>query len=226
LEPLLRNTTSRGKKASEIDISEVSARTLIYFPIIHTRADMGAFSDIIYREKAQKLGGEGLKRNLSLIDKLWTEIEKAIEHMPLPYERVRLYQDGLPVCGREVEIVSELARTGSRNHRLLLGLEEKGATIMGTESPELLLEEYELIKALLVLGESEEASRSGALQKEPSNSLIERRDRYIARRINETLLVNETGILFIGMLHRLTCWLDKGIRVIYPLNSGSFQPGT
>jgi hypothetical protein len=96
---------------------------------------------------------------------------------------------------------------------------------MGTESPELLLEEYELIKEFLVLGESGQTSTSDARQKGSGNSVIERRDRYIAGRINETLSGNETGILFIGMLHRLTCWLDTGIRVIHPLNTGSFQPG-
>ncbi len=44
------------------------------------------------------------------------------------------------------EIVSELSASGSRNHRLLMHLMDKGAMIMGTESPELLMEEYELAK--------------------------------------------------------------------------------
>lgn len=67
----------------------------------------------------------------------------------LPYPRVRLYQDGLPVCGREVEITTDLARAGSRNHQLLLRVMERDATLMGTESAELLVRDYRLIKQML-----------------------------------------------------------------------------
>jgi hypothetical protein len=55
-----------------------------------------------------------------------------------------IHLEGLPVCGHESEIVADLARAGSRNHRLLLRLREFGAIIMGTESAELLVEEYQL----------------------------------------------------------------------------------
>ena len=199
-------------------------RSLVYIPIVHTQADMGAFRDTVLRVKTRRLGREGLKRNLNLIDRLWTGIEKAIDQLPLSYERVRLYQDGLPVCGREVEIVAELARAGARNHQLLLRLNEKGATIMGTESSELLIEEYALIKGLLASRESVRTRNTAALQKGLSDSLLKRRDMYIAHRINETLRANETGILFIGMLHRLTQWLDKDVQVTYPLNLGTLLP--
>jgi DNA-binding response OmpR family regulator len=40
----------------------------------------------------------------------------------------------LPVCGRDLEIVAELAKAGSRNHPLLLRLKGRGALLMGTES--------------------------------------------------------------------------------------------
>ena len=74
-----------------------------------------------------------------MVDRLWTQIEQTLEGMAIFYERVRVYQDGLPVCGHELEIVSELAKAGSRNHQLLLELKEKGATTMGSESSELLV---------------------------------------------------------------------------------------
>jgi DNA repair exonuclease SbcCD ATPase subunit len=204
--------------------SEVAPRNLVYVPIIHTQADMGAFRDTVQRLKTRRLGRKGLERNLNLIDRLWTEIEKTIDQLPLSYEKVRLYQDGLPVCGREVEIVSDLARAGTRNHQLLLRLKERGATIMGTESSELLVEEYELIKGLLASRESVRTRNTAALQKGLSDSLLKRRDMYIAHRIDETLRANETGILFIGMLHRLTQWLAKDVRVTYPLNLGTLLP--
>lgn len=197
--------------------SEVLSRTLIYIPIIHSQVDMGALSESVRRVTLQKLGQKGWKRKVNLIDRMWTEIEKVIEGLALSYEKVRLYQDGLPVCGREAEIVTELAKAGSPNHRLLLRLKERGATIMGTESSELLVEEYELVKQSLAGGGAPKAGGIEARKKALGDSLLKRRDRYIADRINGTLRDGETGVLFLGMLHSLGNWLDKDIRVIYPV---------
>jgi hypothetical protein len=178
---------------------------------------MGALSASIERVKVKRLGRRGWERNVNLIGGLWAQIEQGIESLVLPYERVRLYQDGLPVCSREVEIVTELAKAGSRNHRLLLRLREKGATIMGTESSELLVEEYQLVKDALASGKPRGATRGEAGRKALRDSLLERRDQYIARRINDTLQVGETGLIFLGMLHSVRPWLAKDIRVVYPI---------
>lgn len=197
--------------------SEVERRTLIYIPIIHSQVDMGALSESVRRATLQKLGEKGWKRKVNLIDKIWTEIEKVIDGLAFSFEKVRLYQDGLPVCGRETEIVTELAKVGSRNHQLLLRLTERGATIMGTESSEFLVEEYELVKQNLAGGDTLKVAGVAARKKALSDSLLKRRDQYIADRINGTLRGGETGILFLGMLHSLRNWFDKDIRVIYPI---------
>jgi len=197
--------------------SEVLSRTLIYIPIIHSQVDMGALSESVRRTTLQRLGEKGWKRKANLIDTMWAEIEKVIDGLTLSFEKVSLYQDGLAVCGREAEIVTELAKAGSRNHRLLLRLMERGAAIMGTESSELLVEEYELVKQTLARGDTLKAAGVAARQKALSDSLLKRRDRYIADRINGTLLPGETGILFLGMLHSLGNLLDKDIRVTYPI---------
>ena len=197
---------------------KVPTRRLIYFPVIHTQADMGAFSESIRRAILHKFGWKAWKNKANLIDKMWAEIEQVIDGLALSYERVRLYQDGLPVCGREAEIVTELAKAGGRNHRLLLRLMEAGATLMGTESSELLIQEYELVKQILGAGNTMEAAETEARRKALSDSLLKRRDQYIADRINGTLGIGETGILFLGMLHSLNNRLDKDIRVMYPIN--------
>lgn len=178
---------------------------------------MGALSQAIKQMTIQKLGRAGWERNVSLIDEIWTRIEAAIDSWSLPYRRVRLYQDGLPVCGRELEIVTELAKAGSRNHRLLLRLKERGATIMGTESAELLVEEYRLVKQVLDAGPSPKALQLEARYKALSQSLLRRRDRAIAERINRTLGPGETGLLFLGMLHSVEKRLAKDIRVTHPI---------
>jgi hypothetical protein len=205
------------KGVAQAEVPEASERTLLYIPIIHTQADMGALREPIQRLQVTKLGRQGWERNVNFVDKLWSQIEQVIESLVLSYERVRLYQDGLPVCGREVEIVSELAQAGSRNHRLLLHLSRRGATIMGTESSELLVEEYQLLKDALTLGKAGLATRGEARRKALRDSLLKRRDQFIAGRINETLLPGETGLIFLGMLHCPGPWLDKDIRVVYPV---------
>ncbi len=191
---------------------------MIYIPIIHTKIDMGALNESIRRSTLHKMGQAALKRKMNMIEKTWSKIEKFIDELELPFERVRLYQDGLPVCGRETEIVKELANAGSRNHRLLFRSMERGATIMGTESAELLVEEYELVKKILSPEDTLEARKIGAHQKALSNLLLRKRDQYIADRINYTLQICETGILFLGMLHSLENLLDEDIRVVYPIN--------
>ena len=191
-------------------------RTLILIPIIHTEADMGALREPIQRMKAAKLGKKSLERNFELVNRLWTQIEQTLEGMAIPYEQLRIYQDGLPVCGRELEIVSELAKAGSRNHQLLLKLKEKGATIMGTESSELLVEEYQLLQQAFSEPRSKVPARTVS-QGRILDSLLERRDQFLAARINTTLQQGETGLLLLGMLHSAELWLAKDIRVVRPI---------
>ncbi len=211
----------KNNKLSNAKESQFGERTLIYIPILHTQADMGALGDSARKATLKKLGFKGWKRKVNLIDRMWTTIEQTLDNLNLPYQRVRLYQDGLPVCDREAEIVRELAGRGSRNHKILLRLMESGATIMGTESLELLMEEYELAKQSLA---QDKTLKSIGMKARPlpagglSESLLKRRDLFIAERINNTLCSGETGILFLGMLHSLQNRLDKDIRIIYPIN--------
>lgn len=193
------------------------SRRLIHIPIIHTQADMGALSHAIKEMTIEKLGQKGWERNVHLIDEIWTRIEEAIDSWTLPYEKVRLYQDGLPVCGREAEIVAELAQAGSRNHRLLLRLMERGAAVMGTESGELLVQEYKLVKQILEAGDPQKARHLEARHKALSQALLKQRDQAIAERINRTLRAGETGLLFLGMLHAVGDGLAKDIRVTQPV---------
>ena len=189
-------------------------RKLVYIPIIHTAADMGTLAASIRGKKLSMVGRQGLARNVAAVEKMWDKIERVASRLPLTPGTVRVYQDGLPICQHEQEIVSELAESGSRNHRLLLQLQSRGARVMGTESPELLVEEYQLAKASLASGvTAEDDSR----QRQLRDTVLEKRDRFIADRINVTLGDGETGILFIGMLHSLSRFLDSDIRVAYPL---------
>jgi len=192
------------------------SRRLIYLPIVHTQADMGALKESVARSTLEKTGRVGLARKTAAIDQIWTEIEVVINSLALSYDRVRLYQDGLPVCGREAEIVTELARAGSRNHKLLLRLMARGAVLMGTEEGDLLVQEYQLAKQSLTT-RPPRAAAVAAQRRALSEALLQRRDQFMAQRINDTLKNGETGILFLGMLHSLEQYLQPDVKVIYPL---------
>jgi hypothetical protein len=93
--------------------------------------------------------------------------------------------------------VKELARAGSRNHQLLVAMHQRGATIMGTESAQLLVEEYQLAQRLVA------DSQPHAAEQTLARALLERRDEFTATRINATLKPRETAIVFLGLLHSL-----------------------
>src|ERR1017187_9789879 len=168
-------------------------RKLVYLPIIHTAADMGTLGASIRGRKLSTLGRQGLKVNAAVVDKIWEEMERVVSNLPVPPGTIRVYQDGLPVCGHEQEIITKLAGAGHRNHRLLLKLQVRGAMLMGTESPELLVEEYQLASAAFAPGAS---GRTDPGQKQLRDMLLEKRDRYIGDRINRTLGAGESRILF------------------------------
>ncbi len=189
-------------------------RSLIYFPIIHSSEDLGFLKETV-REATLKRGGlQSLKRKAMFIDRLWTEIEQIIENMNLDFKNTVIFQDGLPICGNEDKIVEDLAGGGSRNHKLLLKLRQKGAMLAGTESPELLLEEYEAIKKHL----KRDNAIEDVFQKDCNfaANLLERRDRFIAKRINSLLKKVNKGLLFMGIFHNVEMYLPEDIETAYP----------
>jgi len=205
---------------------ENPGRTLIYFPIVHTAADMGALRESVQQATLRKFGRKTLKRKTDLINELWEKIGNKIEELALNYENVRLYEDGLPICGKESKIVSELAEAGSPNHRLLLRLVERGAKLMGTESSELLMKEYGLIKQMMIDGTIRGIGKiSSSSTRRLGKEILIKRDRFIADRIAQTLWPGETGMLFLGALHEFEGRLPKDIRVVYPLYKPLNQGG-
>ena len=189
------------------------ARRLIWIPIIHSRSDLGSVGDTLQELYVQRTSREAWDRHIQTVDDAWERIRQAIDRMDLEYGTVRIYQDGLPQCGRELEIVRNLAASGSQNHRILLDLAARGATIVGTESPDLLVEEYKLVQEWLARLAGEDADGLSN-QTEPLSTLVlERRDRFIARRVDETLKAGEVGLIFLGLLHVLKHFLPPDIQM-------------
>ena len=166
-------------------------RTLIVIPIIHTEKDIGSL-----------LGAQPRS-----VDEVWSGISRMIAELELPYANVRLYQDALPLCEKETDIVREIAARGSKNHQFLVELMEQGAQLVGTEDPHLLLQEYQDLQGALGGGKQGTENQ----REEQRQRLLSGRDRFIAGRINATLSAGETGLLFLGLGHSVEPFLDADI---------------
>lgn len=175
---------------------------LIYVPVVHSTAEMGSAAPAYKAAFVARYGESKWAERSAEFDAVWRTIADAIKRLGLDLKRVKLYQDSLPVCGRESELVRDLAAQGSRNHQLLESLMREGATLVGAESPALLLDEYRLLQ-------SPERTEAQAA------ALLEARDRFIAGQINATLRDDEDGVLFIGALHKVAKFLPSRINVEY-----------
>ncbi|MDD3051597.1 MAG: hypothetical protein PHR06_10670 [Candidatus Cloacimonetes bacterium] len=189
-------------------------RKLVYVRIVHTSADMGSLGEELIQLAISKIGREKWEENQRLIEKFWDELEKEVFQLNLDLEQTRIYQDGLPCEGEMgMKIVRSTAGLGSKNYQIIEKMVAKGARIVATENPELLIEERNL--ALELLKDSSTAEKEEAKKKYIARKdiLLEQRDAYIASRINNTLENEETGILFIGAEHNVIPKLAHDIEV-------------
>jgi hypothetical protein len=189
------------------------ARQLIWIPIVHSGPDLGSVADALRRWYVERASPEEWAQHIQTVDGAWEHVRQAIDRMHLDYTIVRLYQDGLPQCGHELDIVKDLAASGSQNHRILLDLVARGATLVGTEAPALLLEEYELVQRALARLATEDADDRAEHHQVLSQLVLEKRDRFIAGRVDETLQAGEVGLMFLGLLHALERFLPPDIQM-------------
>jgi len=200
-------------------------RRLIYVPVVHSAMEVYG-----------KAVSEEIK-NLSLnTDPLWDLIEKELEELNLDYSKVHLYQDSLPDLSDAQLIydgVLQLAEDGSRNFQVLLKLFRKGGTLEGTESAGIwekffriernlrpMISEPRLVWELRKIMVICQYKFSGEIPFSVGNSyesvmeyFVDLRDRYIGKKISQTLRDGETGILFIGARHSANKYLADDIEV-------------
>lgn len=185
-------------------------KRLVAIPVVHDLADLGSLAESVRAHYLAQFGATGWERRQRAVESLWARIRRAIDAMRLDYSRVRIYQDGLPICGKEEQIVCELAGAGSLNHQLVLELTGRGAALVGTEDPQLLLREYQLQRRRAA--DAASGTAPGSAPGEASELLADR-DRFIAQRIAATLEEGETGLLFLGAAHRPSAMCPAGIDV-------------
>lgn len=191
-------------------------RSLLYYRIIHAKAEMGSLHKLTQQLITETAGNHVAKKRVEDINLFWKYVADSVNNLVLKHTGIRIYQDGLPVCNRESDIVKDLASAGSVNHQLILKLQQEGANLMGSESAELLQQEYTHIKNFIT-----ECSIPNTIPdiknfKLQSSIILKQRDVFIAKRINDTLGKGETGILFLGQLHHILPYLNPDICVIFP----------
>lgn len=186
-------------------------RALILLPIIHSPADLGSLNGVAEssRNEAQT------RQYMDAVEHFWTVVNGVIEGMSLNYPQLKVYQDSLPVCNLVDSIVADVAASGSKNYALLKTLQDKGATLMGTESPDLLRQEKDLMTDVL---QSTVHSKESAGK---AQDLLLQRDSFMGQRINESLADEEMGLIFVGLMHHIEPYLAADIVVIKPLGEPS-----
>ena len=176
---------------------------------------MGTVAEPHKKEFTDQFGVCVWNEHIKAVDEMWEGIRGRLCKLDVDHSRMRIYQDGLPLCGREMDIVRDVAAQGSQNHRIVLSLVKRGASLEGTEDVQLLLKEYHCIQAINNELEPTEKQKKVQSLTAKRKLLLRQRDRFIAQRIDETLKEGETGVLFAGMAHQIDKYLPKDINVSY-----------
>ena len=111
------------------------------------------------------------------------------------------------------KIVEEGIKAGSKNYELVLWLLKRGAILVKTEDFNLVREERDRLLAITQAKSISQKIKEYIRYKLTKNKLLNKRDRFIAKRIDEDLNQGETGIIFIGAYHDIKKWLPKNIQI-------------
>ena len=187
-------------------------RTLIYVPIVHTSADLGSLAKEVAKRGIADLGEEIWKEHRRTVDGFWDALIDYFESIDV--SGIKIYQDGM-VAEDEIgqKIVEEGLKAGSRNYELVSSLLKRGAFLVKTEDFKLVKKEHdrllEITQATTIIAKFLSFIRYKLIK----NTLLNKRDSFIVRRINETLNQGEKGVLFIGAYHNIKRRLPKNIQI-------------
>lgn len=187
-------------------------RTLIYVPVIHSSADLGSIAKEVAKRGVADLGQELWEKHRKTVEGFWDVVSDYFESMDV--KGMKIYQDGM-VADDEIgkKIAEDTAKAGSKNYRLILRLLERGAILMKTEDFKLVKKEYDRLHAITQAKSITRKIIAFIKYKLVKAMLLNKRDAFIAQKIDETLGPDEKGILFIGAFHKIKKRLPKSIQV-------------
>ena len=173
---------------------------------------MGGVASAIEGKSASLCGEGRWAKHKETVARFWQSLTHYFDSFDA--SNLKIYQDGLPADGElGKKIIEEGARQGSKNYQLILNLMQRGAEIRKTEDPSLLKEEYRYITKLAQSKSFAEKARAYAGYRLRKGRLMEERDKFVAKTINETLKDGEVGVLFIGSHHDVAPYLLRDIVV-------------
>ena len=166
----------------------------------------------LQQEGLREFGETLWKRHEETVLGFWDAIAGYFDSIEVP--GFKIYQDGMVAGGETaMAIVREVRQTGSRNYQIISELIRKGAILVKTEDLNLVKEERDWILKMTQAKSRTQKLAAALKYKLAKNNLLERRDKFIAKQINDTLQEGERGILFIGAFHHVRKWLEKDIHV-------------
>jgi hypothetical protein len=187
-------------------------RTLLCVPIIHTSADLGSLAPEVHRRGVKNFGNDAWEAHLGTIDAFWDALDAYFDSIPVAGAKV--FQDGMIADGElGLRIIQEVEKAGSKNHRLVSKLLQRGAILMRTEDFALVKKERDRLLKIIQAKTTVRKFLGLIAYKLSKKKLLRQRDESIARRINQTLGEGETGILFIGAYHTIMPRLARDILI-------------
>jgi len=192
----------------------VMTRKLMLIPIVHSEKEMGSLKSDISDMIDRKFGKEKRDQHRRDVALFWEKLRTIIQAVlaNIDVNTVRIYQDGIPIGG-EVgkKLVAMGAQDGVPNHQIVLSIIDQGGVLEKTESPALLKEEYEIIKAIVNAKTDPEREALSEKHKHRLYDLTIERDKYIAQRIGDSLKDGQCGLLFIGATHNVAPYIPPDI---------------
>jgi hypothetical protein len=195
-------------------------RTLLYVPIIHTSADLGSLAEDVDRKGLENFGENMWRDHLRTIDGFWDALILYFDSFNV--SGAKIFQDGMIADGDVgLKIIQEGEKAGSKNHRLVSKLLQRGALLMKTEDFTLVKKERDRLLKMIRAKTTAEKIFGLIIYKLTKKTLLRQRDEYIAQRIDQGLDESETGILFIGAYHHVKPRLPRDIHIkeINPFDS-------
>jgi hypothetical protein len=187
-------------------------RTLIYIPVIHTSADLGSIAKEVAKRGIRDLGQELWDKHRKTVEGFWDVVSDYFDSIDV--KDMKIYQDGM-VAEDEVgkKIAEDTAKAGSKNYQLILKLLDRGAVLVKTEDFKLVKKEYDRLLAITQAKSITKKIIAFIKYKLVKVILLNRRDNFIANRIEQTLKAEEKAILFIGAFHNIKKRLPLDIRI-------------
>lgn len=175
-------------------------------------ADLGSIAKSV-DEKGIAGFGEGFwKKHKETISGFWDSISKYFANLEV--QDFKIYQDGMVTDGEVGQkIVEEGIKAGSKNYEIVADLLKRGAILAQTEDFKLVKEERDRLVAMTQAKSIPQKLIAFVKYKFVKDILLNKRDKFIANRINETLNNGATGIIFIGAYHNIKERLPKDIQI-------------